>query len=220
MHTCCRAPVPPRPPFSFVSVSLAIPSLSLLPRARSHRAAPRLAPSRRRANDLIREQWLSINNPVSPFTLPGHPPRRGASVVRCLSADCLWPSPPQPRTRTLSPTSARLKIAVATTVEILAPKILPPSSSSCSRNLASCLARSWWTWINTRGPVRLHVVRHVGDYARSREVLRAKLPVRKREDDVHVCLPTWKSVIVCLLLKLGKGRDRSKYLLFYFFFFE
>lgn len=52
------------------------------------------APSRRRANDLIREQWLSINNPVSPFTLPGHPPRRDASEVRCLSADCRPLLPP------------------------------------------------------------------------------------------------------------------------------
>lgn len=46
------------------------------------------APSRRRANDLIREQWLSINNPVSPFTLPGHPPRRG---VCQLTADPFFP---------------------------------------------------------------------------------------------------------------------------------
>lgn len=97
MRTCCRAcssaiflrlrftrsPSSP-PPLS--------PSLS----------PPSCAPSRRRANDLIREQWLSINNPVSPFTLPGHP------AVRCLSADCR-PSPPPPPPTTKRSLRRRLR---------------------------------------------------------------------------------------------------------------
>lgn len=157
------------------------------------------APSRRRANDLIREQWLSINNPVSPFTLPGHPPRRGGAVsVSWLPT----PSSPQPRTRTLSPTS---KIALATTLEIL-----PENPASLlllllqESRLAPLMDLDKYAW-----------TRLVPPFAWS---FTGEIDARKRKGDVDVaCQDENRLSYVFCLLKLGEGRGRSRYSLFSFF---
>ena len=86
------------------------------------------APSRRRANDLIREQWLSINNPVSPASNPflAIP----LASVGALSVSWL----PTPQRPTLSLTSLEIALCHAVS-EIFAWKSkcspLPLLTPSC-----------------------------------------------------------------------------------------